>query len=65
MAGRGGGQPGQATARAVRRASIKTLLKQHLPHLLRAASAISSDWAVWQSRPQLDVPALQTSPAGA
>ncbi|WP_433329401.1 hypothetical protein [Dactylosporangium sp. CA-139066] len=49
----------------MRRASIKTLLKQHLPHLLRAASAISSDWAVWQSRPQLDVPALQTSPAGA
>ncbi|GAA4253727.1 IclR family transcriptional regulator domain-containing protein [Dactylosporangium darangshiense] len=43
--------------------STKTLLEQHLPHLLRAASAISSDWALWQSRPQLDLPAPEASPA--
>ncbi|HEY7174939.1 MAG TPA: IclR family transcriptional regulator C-terminal domain-containing protein [Micromonosporaceae bacterium] len=31
--------------------SVKTLIEQHLPALLRAASAISADWAGWQSRP--------------
>jgi IclR family pca regulon transcriptional regulator len=31
--------------------SVKTLVERHLPALLRAASAISADWAVWQSRP--------------
>jgi IclR family transcriptional regulator, pca regulon regulatory protein len=35
--------------------SVKTLTEQHLPHLLRAASAISSDWSLWQSRPQVDI----------
>ena len=35
--------------------SMKVLTEQHLPHLLRAASAISSDWALWQSRPQQDL----------
>ncbi|WP_432837397.1 IclR family transcriptional regulator domain-containing protein [Dactylosporangium sp. CA-092794] len=43
--------------------STKTLVEQHLPHLLRAASAISSDWALWQSRPFLELPAADASPA--
>jgi IclR family transcriptional regulator, pca regulon regulatory protein len=34
--------------------SVKTLVEQHLPALMRAASAISADWAIWQSRPQED-----------
>jgi IclR family pca regulon transcriptional regulator len=32
--------------------SVKTLVEQHLPALMRAASAISADWAIRQSRPQ-------------
>ena len=36
--------------------STRTLTEQYLPHLLRAASAISADWAIRQSRPQEDVP---------
>ncbi|MFY1691745.1 IclR family transcriptional regulator domain-containing protein [Plantactinospora sp. WMMB782] len=36
--------------------SVKVLVEQHLPHLIRAASAISADWARWQSRPQVEVP---------
>jgi IclR family transcriptional regulator, pca regulon regulatory protein len=31
--------------------SVKTLVEHHLPALLTAASAISADWAIWQSRP--------------
>ncbi|WP_066043303.1 IclR family transcriptional regulator domain-containing protein [Herbiconiux solani] len=31
--------------------SVETLIDRHLPHLLTAASAISSDWARWESRP--------------
>jgi IclR family pca regulon transcriptional regulator len=45
--------------------SVKTLTEQHLPHLLRAASAISADWALWQSRPQLEVPATAAVPVTA
>jgi IclR family transcriptional regulator, pca regulon regulatory protein len=41
--------------------TTKTLLDRHLPHLQRAAGAISSDWALWQSRPQVDQ-ALAPSP---
>ncbi|GII31832.1 IclR family transcriptional regulator domain-containing protein [Planotetraspora mira] len=37
--------------------SVKTLIEQHLPQLIKAASAISADWARWQSRPQVEVPA--------
>ena len=33
----------------------------HLPHLLRAAGEVSADWALWQSRPHVEVgPAPQT-----
>jgi IclR family pca regulon transcriptional regulator len=43
--------------------STKTLTEQHLPHLLRTASAISSDWALWQSRPQHDIPRSTPEPS--
>jgi IclR family pca regulon transcriptional regulator len=35
--------------------SVKTLLDDHLPHLLRAAGEVSADWALWQSRPHVEV----------
>ena len=37
--------------------SLDTLLERHLPVLLRAAGEISADWALWQSRPHLEVEA--------
>ena len=36
---------------------ISTLTEDYLPHLQRAASAIGADWALWQSRPQIALPA--------
>jgi IclR family pca regulon transcriptional regulator len=38
--------------------SVRTLLERHLPALRAAASAISTDWAVWQSRPQEEAAGL-------
>src|SRR6476619_3869708 len=35
--------------------STERLLDAHLPKLLRAASDVSNDWAVWQSRPHTQV----------
>jgi IclR family pca regulon transcriptional regulator len=43
--------------------SIEILTEQYLPHLLRVASAISSDWALWQSRPQYDAPRPAAEPS--
>jgi IclR family pca regulon transcriptional regulator len=43
--------------------STRTLTEEHLPRLLRAASAISSDWARWLSRPRHDVPASTPEPS--
>jgi IclR family pca regulon transcriptional regulator len=31
------------------------LLRDHLPLLLRAAGDISAEWALWQSRPHVEV----------
>lgn len=31
--------------------SVETLVEHHLPRLLRTASAVSADWAAWQSLP--------------
>ncbi|MFD5393176.1 IclR family transcriptional regulator C-terminal domain-containing protein [Streptomyces sp. NPDC127097] len=31
--------------------TLETLIEKHLPRLLQAASAISADWAAWQSLP--------------
>jgi IclR family pca regulon transcriptional regulator len=32
--------------------SVATLVDEHLPRLLKAAGALSADWAIWQSRPE-------------
>jgi IclR family transcriptional regulator, pca regulon regulatory protein len=37
--------------------SLDKLTDEYLPLLLRAAGDVSADWALWQSRPQADVPA--------
>ena len=34
---------------------VETLTTQHLPHLLRTASDVSAEWALWQSRPHSEV----------
>jgi IclR family pca regulon transcriptional regulator len=31
------------------------LLDEHLPHLLRTAGEVSAEWALWQSRPHVEV----------
>ena len=41
--------------------SVDTLLDDHLPHLRRAAGEVSAEWALWQSRPHVEV----SRPAGA
>ena len=40
--------------------STQTLVDEHLPHLVRAASAVSADWTLWQARPHAEV----TPPCG-
>jgi IclR family pca regulon transcriptional regulator len=35
--------------------SLTTLLEAHLPKLLRAAGETSADWALWQTRPQIEI----------
>jgi IclR family pca regulon transcriptional regulator len=35
--------------------STERLLGDHLPHLLRTAGDISAEWALWQSRPHLEI----------
>jgi IclR family transcriptional regulator, pca regulon regulatory protein len=35
--------------------SIETLIEQYLPLLLETAEAISADWTLWQSRPEIIV----------
>ncbi len=37
--------------------TMQQLLDAHLPRLLRAAGDVSADWALWQSRPHLEVAA--------
>jgi IclR family transcriptional regulator, pca regulon regulatory protein len=36
--------------------SVDRLLAEHLPRLLRTAGDVSAEWALWQSRPHVDVP---------
>ena len=36
--------------------SVERLLGEHLPRLLRVAGDISAEWALWQSRPHVEVP---------
>jgi IclR family pca regulon transcriptional regulator len=35
--------------------SREVLVSEHLPLLLRAAGDISAEWALWQSRPHVEV----------
>src|SRR5919205_583471 len=41
--------------------SVETLLHDHLPRLLRTAGEISAEWALWQSRPHVEVESEQTT----
>jgi IclR family pca regulon transcriptional regulator len=45
--------------------SVEVLVEQHLPRLLRAASAVSADWALWQSRPQEELARAAAHPSPA
>ena len=36
--------------------SIERLVGEHLPLLLRTAGDVSAEWALWQSRPQVELP---------
>ncbi len=35
--------------------STERLLEEHLPRLLRVAGDVSGEWALWQSRPHVEV----------
>jgi IclR family transcriptional regulator, pca regulon regulatory protein len=35
--------------------SVQTLVEHHLPLLTRAAGEVSAEWALWQSRPQVEI----------
>ncbi|CCG03844.1 IclR family transcriptional regulator domain-containing protein [Blastococcus saxobsidens] len=41
--------------------STERLLGEHLPLLLRAAGDISADWALWQSRPHVEISLQRTT----
>jgi IclR family transcriptional regulator, pca regulon regulatory protein len=43
--------------------STEVLLDEHLPRLLRAAGEISAEWALWQSRPHVEVLGRDAAPA--
>ena len=43
--------------------SLETLTEQYLPLLLQTAAAISTDWALYQRRPQITVEARSASRA--
>ncbi|MHA3702667.1 IclR family transcriptional regulator domain-containing protein [Jatrophihabitans sp. YIM 134969] len=44
---------------------VETLVDHHLPLLLRAAGDISAEWALWQSRPHVEVGAARDGTAAA
>jgi IclR family transcriptional regulator, pca regulon regulatory protein len=41
--------------------SVATLVDDYLPRLIKAASDVSADWAVWQARPHTEVASLTSS----
>jgi IclR family pca regulon transcriptional regulator len=46
--------------------STERLVQEHLPRLLHTAGEVSAEWALWQSRPHVDVartPAPDTATA--
>lgn len=45
--------------------STEQLVGEHLPHLLRTAGDISAEWALWQSRPHVELPPGRTTGATA
>ncbi|MFD2090953.1 IclR family transcriptional regulator domain-containing protein [Blastococcus deserti] len=36
--------------------STERLLQEHLPRLLRTAGEVSAEWALWQTRPHVEIP---------
>jgi IclR family pca regulon transcriptional regulator len=44
--------------------TTERLLHEHLPRLLRTAGDISAEWALWQSRPHVEVSRSVDSAAG-
>src|ERR1700742_348537 len=40
--------------------SVATLVDDHLPRLIRGASDVSADWALWQGRPHAELSATDT-----
>src|SRR5690242_19994489 len=44
--------------------SIERLLGEHLPRLLRTAGEVSAEWALWQSRPHVEVSRRSGTAAG-
>ena len=45
--------------------TVARLLDEHLPRLLRTAGEVSAEWALWQSRPHVEVPEYRARPATA
>jgi IclR family pca regulon transcriptional regulator len=46
--------------------STERLVHEHLPLLLRTAGDISAEWALWQSRPHVELPRrIEAGPASA
>ena len=43
--------------------SVEQLLDDHLPNLLRTAGDVSAEWALWQSRPHLEVSTATGGPS--
>ncbi len=41
--------------------TVDRLLADHLPHLLRTAGEVSAEWALWQTRPHLELVAERSS----
>ena len=41
--------------------STERLLQEHLPLLLRTAGEVSAEWALWQSRPHIEVDSTTTT----
>jgi IclR family pca regulon transcriptional regulator len=42
---------------------LERLLEEHLPRLLRTAGEVSAEWALWQSRPHVELPARRAGSA--
>jgi IclR family transcriptional regulator, pca regulon regulatory protein len=45
--------------------STERLVQEHLPLLLRTAGEVSAEWALWQTRPHVEVVRPQEGPATA